>query len=185
MRHLPRGLLALALTACTGPQTPSAHPAPSAPEAEGSAAAPAVGAGDSQAPVEGSSPESPHPLLDERAPDPAHALPRLSLKHVGLHVGGGTGSTDERAKLLDALEQREVRLLECYRLVDRPGVGGTFGADLYVAASGGHPEIRALRHKLGGQGFEGCMTGALASVAFGPQPRAIVVSYSLRFEISP
>jgi hypothetical protein len=106
------------------------------------------------------------------------------VKHVGLHVGGGSGSTEERADLLDALEQKQLRLLSCYRLVDRPGVGGTFGADLYVATRGGHPEVRAMRHKLGGEEFESCMATALGSVAFGPQQRPVVVSYSLRFELA-
>lgn len=185
MRSLPRCLLALGLTACAAPQTPSARSEEPVPSAEGSTPATQAGAAGSTAHPSSEAKATPNPLLDERAPDPAHALPRLSLKHVGLHVGGGTGSSEERAQLLEALERRQTGLLQCYRLVDRPLAGGTFGADLYVGAKGGHPEIRGFRHKLGGEGFESCMAGAFASVAFGPQARPIVVSYSLRFELSP
>jgi len=131
------------------------------------------------------SPAAENPLLDDRAPDPSRALPRLSLRNLGLHVGGGTGTAEERRGLLDALAGQERRLLHCYTHVERPEGGGTFGVDLYIGARGGHPEIRALRHKLGGEPFESCMKDALSAVAFGAQPRPLVISYSVRFELSP
>jgi len=177
---------ALGLLACAGSPPPTAVPSAAAEGSSEDATSPAPGP--AEAPVvtaDGEGKGVPHPLVDDRAPDPARSLPRLSVKHVGLHVGGGDGSAGERKALLDALEAGQLRVLDCYRFVDQPALGGTFGVDLYVGARGGSPEVRALRHKLGGEGFEGCMVGALGRVSFGPQVRPIVVSYSLRFELSP
>lgn len=185
MRRALAPLLAVGLCACQAPpaQTPSSS---AAKETTGDArASGTVATDDATSEATGHPRTEAHPLEDNRAPDPAHALPRLGIKQIGLHVGGGTGSAEERKALLDALAAGERGVLECYRLVDKPGVGGTFGVDLYVGAKGGHPEVRGVRHKLGGEEFEACMKGALSKAAFGPQARPLVVSYSLRFELSP
>jgi len=181
MRRFASSFLVLGLAACTPRQG-------QAPQAE----TPTAGNG-AEVPTESTTPTAaaeagngpgPNPLVDDRAADEAHALPRLSVKHLGLHVGGGSGSEDERTALLKALERGQLPVLDCYRLVERPGTSGTFGADLFVAAAGGRPEVRAVRHKLGGPEFEACMASALGKVNFGPQVRPLVVSYSLRFELS-
>lgn len=186
MRRALAPLLAVGLHACHAPPAPVPPPSSAAEATTGDAPASATGTTDA-APSEahGDSQAKAHPLEDDRAPDPARALPRLGIKQIGLHVGGGTGSAEERKALLDALAARERGVLDCYRLVDKPGAGGTFGVDLYVGAKGGHPEVRGVRHKLGGDEFEACMKSALARTTFGPQARPLVVSYSLRFELSP
>jgi hypothetical protein len=186
MRRALAPLLAVGLCACQAP--PAQTPSPSSAAEEATDDAPASGTvapDDASSQANGDSRAESHPLEDNRAPDPAHALPRLGIKQIGLHVGGGTGSAEERKALLDALAAGERGVLECYRLVDKAGAGGTFGVDLYVGAKGGHPEVRGVRHKLGGEEFEACMKGALARTTFGPQARPLVVSYSLRFELSP
>ena len=181
MRLWVPSFLAFGLAACAAPQAPTAQ---SETTSKAAASPPADQPAETPVAAESAQPST-HPLLDDRSPDPTHALPRLGIKHVGLHVGGGTGSASERTELLEALEKGQLRVLQCYRLVDRANAGGTFGVDLYVAAAGGRPEVRAVRHKLGGPEFEACMVGALGNVTMGPQARAIVVSYSLRFELSP
>jgi len=186
MRRALALLLAVGSCACQG-QPARSPSSPSAVQDDGATADSAPQTTDDGAATEPSldARTGSDPLRDGRAPDPTRALPRLGIKQIGLHVGGGAGSAEERQALLRALGQQERPLLDCYRLVDRPGVGGTFGVDLYVGAKGGRPEVRAVRHKLGGPAFETCMTSALGKTAFGPQVRAIVVSYSLRFELSP
>jgi hypothetical protein len=179
MRRFASCFLAIGLVACAAPQKPAA-PA-KVQDGDETQRAPAS----LEPAAEAEAQAGPHPLLDERAADPAHALPRLSYKNVGLHVGGGTGSADERQALLAALGQGEQAVLKCYGRVERPPAGGTFGSDLYVPAAGGHPEVRALRQKLGGLDFEECMMKALEAVRFGPQARPLVISYSIRFELSP
>jgi hypothetical protein len=178
MRRFASCCLAIGLVACARPQKPAAD----AQVENGGETAPAPVSSESAAQAKAE--PGPHPLLDERAADPAHALPRLSYKNVGLHVGGGTGSADERQALLDALGQGEEKVLRCYARVEKPSAGGTFGSDLYVPASGGHPHVRAVRQKLGGLDFVECMQKALETVSFGPQARPLVISYSIRFELS-
>lgn len=121
--------------------------------------------------------------LDDRRPDPSRSLPEISVRHIGMHVGGGTNTAEEKKPLLTALERKNTELLGCYKFVSRPLAGGTFGADLYVKSAGGRPEVRATRQKLGDEGFDGCMRQVLGSVEFPRLERPTVVSYSLRFDV--
>lgn len=122
-------------------------------------------------------------LEDGRKPEPTRALPRVSTRHLGMHIGGEDNSPEAKAPYLSALAGGESGFLRCYRQVDEPMDGGTFGADLYVGAGGGAPEVRAIRQKLGDAEFEGCMKAALRQVSFRQQSRPTVLSYSLRFEV--
>lgn len=105
------------------------------------------------------------------------------MRHIGLHVGGGPNDDATRRPILRALETQERRVLECYRLVERPLRGGVYGADLFVPGSGGTAQVRATRQKLGAEDFDACMRAALAQVRFPKPPRPTVVSYSLRFDV--
>lgn len=124
-----------------------------------------------------------HPLEDGRKPVKSGALPALTLRSVGMHVGGGRNTPDEKKPLLTALEKRTSAFLRCYRFVSAPGQAGTFGVDLYIPTSGGSPTVKKTRHKLGGFEFEACMQRAFEAAQFPAQTRPTTVSYSLRFEI--
>lgn len=124
-----------------------------------------------------------NPLLDAREPDPSKSLPEISIRHIGMHIGGGTNTPEEKKPFLGALEANETPLLGCYRFVDKPLSGGTFGADLFVEKAGGHPVVRGTRHKLGGEEFDACMRRALGGVKFPVIERPTVLSYSLRFDV--
>ncbi len=100
-----------------------------------------------------------------------------------MHIGGESNSAESKRPFLRAIEAAEVEFLRCYRLVHAPLKGGTFGADLFVPAAGGQPEVRAVRQKLGGAEFERCMARALERVRFSARARPTVLSYSLRFEL--
>jgi hypothetical protein len=108
------------------------------------------------------------------------------VKSFGLHVGGGGKDAAARDDFQRALEAGSWRYLDCYRLVEEPGVVGTFGADLALGATGGKPKVKTTRTKLRGKAFEGCMVRALESVSFGrpPSGRSVVVSYSVKFSLS-
>jgi hypothetical protein len=124
-------------------------------------------------------------LEDGREPKKSLALPRLTLRHIGMHIGGESNSSESKKPWLTALEREEVGFLRCYRSVKEPMTGGTFGVDLYVGLEGGAPVVKKTRHKLGGDDFDFCMRDVFSVVRFPRPVRATMLSYSLRFEIKP
>lgn len=190
------GLLALASSACAAA---SPTPANSAGETPGAAAPPATSEGEVPAsegpapagsageapPATTSTPLAPSaPLFHDHPADPTRSLPAISVRHVGMHIGGGSNSAEEKRPFLKTLEVIETELLVCYRQVERPLAGGTYGVDLLVPLSGGHPEVKGSRQKLGGPSFVACMERVFASARFPAPPRATMVSYSLRFDVT-
>ncbi len=124
---------------------------------------------------------SPNPLIDSREPDPKRGLPELSFRHLGMHIGGESNSPKSKAPFLSAISEQEEAILNCYRLVDRPGKPGSFGLDLFVGRQGGAPEIRGVRQKIGDESFVACMRSAFLRVEFEKPERPTVLSYSLLF----
>jgi hypothetical protein len=110
-------------------------------------------------------------------------LPSLSVKYIGMHVGGGANDAASKAPFVRALEQRFPEFLECYRLAAEPGNGGTFGVDLRISAQGGAPEVQEPRTAIPGERFTECMIRAFSSVSFEPPKKPVVISYSLRFTL--
>ena len=113
--------------------------------------------------------------MDGRAADPTRGLPEVSVRHIGLHVGGGPNDEATRRPILRALEQQTQEFLWCYRQVDHPLRGGVYGVDLYVPTRGGNPEVRSTRQKLGPAEFEACMGRAFLGASLPRPPRATVV----------
>ncbi len=122
-------------------------------------------------------------LEDSREPDPSRALPAVSTRHIGMHIGGEPNTPEAKRPFLTAFERAETGFLFCYRHVERPMRGGTFGVDLYVPTRGGHPEVRAVRQRLGDESFENCMVHAFEQISLPPQERPTMLSYSLRFDV--
>jgi len=110
-------------------------------------------------------------------------LPAVTVRNVGLHVGGGPNDAQGKAPFLTAIEQRFPDLLSCYKLVNEPGSGGTFGVDLRIARVGGHPTVDKPRTVLGDERFHSCMVKAFESVEFPALKRDTVISYSVRFSV--
>jgi hypothetical protein len=167
------------------PVAPGEQPTTSAtPNAAPPAASPPTGS----TAASGSSPSAaPAPSGPAPAPNEHHgpALPELSVKSFGLHIGG-TKDAGARADFLRALEAASWRYLDCYRLVEEPGTVGTFGADLTIGDAGGKAKVKTTRTKLRGEKFQACMVHAFESVSFGrpPSGRSVVVSYSVKFNLS-
>ena len=103
---------------------------------------------------------------------------------MGLHVGGGSNDEAEKEPFKRAIESRFDDFLRCYRMVQEPEKGGTFGVDLFIGRAGGKPDVRQPRTAMGGSEFRDCMVTAFSNVSF-ERPRAgpTVISYSLRFEL--
>ena len=117
-------------------------------------------------------------------PTPDKALPELRVEPLGMHVGGGSNSPEEKAPFHRAIERQFPAFLDCYRLVDDPWAGGSFGIDIKIARNGGAPTLEQPRTRLRGNGFEACMVAALGKVQFEkPKAGPTVVSYSVRFTL--
>ncbi len=159
-------------------------PSPAAPEGGGAEAnpekAPLVQESSAETPAD---PEEAHPLEDDREPDPKAALPRLTMRHLGMHIGGPDNSPEAKRPWFSDIEARVADLLACYRLVDVPERGGSYGVDLYVNKQGA-VEVRASRQKLGGEEFDSCMKQAFSQTAFHKPAVPTVFSYSLLFSLS-
>jgi hypothetical protein len=117
-------------------------------------------------------------------PTPERALPELRVEQLGMHVGGGKNDAEEKAPFHRALEQKFPALLECYRLVDEPWTGGSFGVDLKIPRAGGAAAVEQPRTRIRGAGFQDCMVRALGKVQFEkPKGGPTVISYSVLFTL--
>lgn len=128
----------------------------------------------------GSSTETPPPPPGEPPPGTL-SLPAVSVKTVGLHVGGGPNDTEGKAPFLGALEQHFPDFLRCYPQVSEPGKGGSFGVDLRIGPNGGRARVEQPRSALEGDRFRACMVSAFEAIEFPQLKRPLVISYSLRF----
>jgi hypothetical protein len=99
-----------------------------------------------------------------------------------MHIGGQSNSAESKRPWLADIERHEDAVLSCYRLVNDPLRGGSFGVDLFVASRGGSPEVRGSRQKIGGEELDRCMRDAFVAIDFHPPGRPTVLSYSILFE---
>ncbi len=124
------------------------------------------------------------PLPGGEEPTPHRALPELRVEALGMHVGGGSNSPEEKAPFHRALERQFPRFLACYRGVEQPWAGGSFGIDLKVPRSGGRATVEQPRTKMRGEAFRDCMLAALGAAEFErPKAGPTVLSYSVRFTL--
>lgn len=127
-------------------------------------------------------PSAPLPAGEE--PTPERALPELRVEPLGMHIGGGTNTPEEKAPFHRALEQKFPAFLECYRAVEEPWAGGSFGVDIKVARAGGAPTLEQPRTRIRGAAFRDCMLAALNQVRFDrPKAGPTVLSYSVLFTL--
>jgi hypothetical protein len=112
------------------------------------------------------------------------SLPEVRVEAVGLHIGGGSNDEAARTPFKQAIAAEDDEFLRCYRLVEDPMRGGTFGVDLFIPRDGGNAEVRQPRTGMRGEAFRRCMLAAFAKVEFErPALGPTVISYSLRFVI--
>ena len=168
------------------PQSPGAAGSDTAGSDGAPGSAPAPGASSSAAVPPGSAranaPNAPLPGGEEPTPD--KALPELRIEPLGMHVGGGTNSPEEKAPFHRALERQFPAFMDCYRLVDDPWAGGSFGIDIKIARGGGSPKVEQPRTKLKGAGFQDCMVSAFTKAQFEkPKAGPTVISYSITFTL--
>ncbi len=120
-------------------------------------------------------------LVDGREPSGHGSLPELTFRHLGMHIGGESNSSEAKRPWLADIEAGSQALLGCYVHVNSPLKGGSYGVDIYVGRKGGAPEVRGSRQKIGEAEFDGCMRTAFSSLNFHRPERPTVFSYSLKF----
>ena len=194
LRRLPIawGCLAAALAGCARQGAPLASaPGTSAGSADASGtnseAGMQPGAGNAGGARPGGASAAAFPLVPlpgGEEPTPDKALPELRLEALGMHVGGGTNSPEEKAPFHRALERQFPAFLQCYRLADEPWAGGSFGIDIKIPRAGGGPTLEQPRTKIHGTGFQDCMVAAFGKVQFEkPKTGPTVISYSVMFTL--
>lgn len=162
----------------TGAAAPSASPGAGAAEDAPVSASTA----DAAQPASATLPAAPLPGGEEPTPD--KALPELRVEALGMHVGGGTNTPEEKAPFHRALERRFPAFLECYRAVEDPWAGGSFGVDIKIARAGGAPTVEQPRTRIRGSAFRDCMLAAFEKVQFEkPKAGPTVLSYSVMFSL--
>lgn len=177
------------------PRAMSATPAPSAPADSAAASArtqlnttpatppSAPGTTPSTSPA-ASTPSSTSNPGENTAPVPARALPKLELKAVGLHVGGGPNDAATHHAFGAPIALQFSEFMRCYRSVENPKALAIFGVDLLVPSDEGRASVRKIRTSLRGKEFQVCMQGALELVRFkNPLKKPTTVSYSVRFAL--
>ena len=184
-------LLLAALSGCAARNAPLSSAPGASPDGEhapgGSDAGMQAGASNGQAAKPGGAaagafPSAPLPGGEQPTPD--KALPELRIEALGMHVGGGTNSPEEKAPFHRALERQFPAFLECYRLAEDAWAGGSFGIDIKIARAGGAPTVEQPRTKIHGAGFQDCMLTAFGKVQFEkPKAGPTVVSYSVMFTL--
>jgi hypothetical protein len=129
-------------------------------------------AGDAAEPDQVESGSQPPPLED------------VSVKHYGMHIGGGPNTEQAKARYLDPIERRFDELRNCHVLAKNRKVQASFGVDLLIGSQGGRAKIKDYRTQLSGKDFQMCVLGILGEVRFPVPERATVVSYSILFKPS-
>ena len=170
------------------------------PSAQGTAAAPApaeateppasstgVVAPNAQPATDAASP-APEPssatVMPDTPPDPTRSLPEVTVRNVGLHIGGESNDPASKEPFQRAVAARFEAFLTCYRQVAEPEKGGVFGVDLFIKREGGQAEVRQPRTSMKGDEFRECVVEVFKSVVFDrPIKGPTVISYSLKFEV--
>lgn len=189
-RHLGKALslpllcfvVACGSTPSTGVKVPATDLASPSSEVQGDQAQASASNASAGARTNGES-AVPSWLADGREPEPKKALPRLSFRHLGMHIGGESNSAESKKVWFSDIESGSHSILSCYTAVQKPEVGGSYGIDLYVGRSGGAPEIRGSRQKIGDETFDLCMREVFQGISFHRPERPTVFSYSLLFEL--
>jgi len=123
------------------------------------------------------------PPAEAAQPEISPAVPNVKVKNVGLHVGGGPNDAATKAPFETAIAKRFEDFQRCYAEIGKPAARGTFGIDLLVAATGGHPTTSKVRTALPGDAFRDCVALVFETVEFDPPKHgATKLSYALSFE---
>ena len=167
------------------PQVPAPAMSSAGVQPLATAPAPAVAAAAAAPPVP-ARPAS-DAAVAQTAPSVAHsgsALPELKVHLSGMHIGGGPNDDVSKRPFIQAIEAAYDSLRACYKKAEDPTQGGTFGADLKIAARGGTAELQQVRTALKGESLRECIGTVFKGIEFAPPPKGrTIVSVSVRFSM--
>jgi hypothetical protein len=200
-RGIGAGVVALGLSGCVGASAPdgsaSASNATTASNGSSvqSAAAPPPLAMPSVAPSAAALPapsasasaasEAPvaAPSASAAAPAEEVPIPKVKVKNIGMHIGGGPNDDVTKEPIKRSVEPHFDAFRRCFAKVEDQAKGGDFGVDVLIEANGGKAKITHPRTALKGAGFEECVVSVFESIEF-LKPKGgkkTMVSYSIRF----
>lgn len=138
------------------------------------------------APATGDVPtEGEAPSVTDETPEPpqvASSEPRVEVKQMGLHIGGGPNDAESHAVYAEPIARRFEDIRQCYTLVAEGPKKASFGVDLLIPSRGGKPRIENYRTAIGGKDFHLCVLGVFGSIEFKAPGKATMVSYSVLFK---
>lgn len=118
----------------------------------------------------------PPPIVDDEP------LPKVTVKKIGLHIGGGPNDDETKKPIIDSIKPHFDEMRGCWRLVQEPGKLNDFGVDLMIEREGGKAQVSNPRSGIKGEGFESCMLKVFEGIEFlKPKTGKTMVSYSVRF----
>lgn len=118
----------------------------------------------------------PPPIVDDEP------LPKVTVKKIGLHIGGGPNDDETKKPIIDSVKPHFDEMRACWRLVQEPGKLNDFGVDLMIEREGGKAQVSNPRSGIKGEGFEECMLKVFEGIEFlKPKTGKTMVSYSVRF----
>ena len=184
-RHAPVLFALVWAAGCTGaanptegsPSTTAAAPAPTAAPAPVPATATA-----SAAPAPAPEPAPTASAAAEAKPAEA-PLPEVSVKNIGMHIGGGPNDNVTKAPIHRSVEPHFDAMKRCWVKVEDQKKAGDFGIDLMIEGGGGKAEVTKPRTAIKGDGFKECMVAVYEGIEF-LKPKGgkrTKVSYSVRF----
>ena len=132
---------------------------------------------------------SPAPTLEAPAQTASPSVASASggtaftLRTFGLHIGGGPNDEGTKSFFRKPIESEFPKFRACAEEIpEAKSRAGSFGVDLYIPASGGHPKVKGTRTRVGDNAFVKCVSGAFEQVDFlKPSRGAAMISYSLKF----
>jgi hypothetical protein len=134
-------------------------------------------------------PEQPSETVVAPQSEPAGSLgvppadgPRVEVKQMGLHIGGGPNDPDHHAIYADPISRRFEDIRQCHSLVQDAPKRASFGVDLLIPAKGGKAKIENYRTAIGGKDFHLCVLGVFGSIDFKGAGKSTMVSYSVLFK---
>jgi hypothetical protein len=127
--------------------------------------------------------QGPNTANPDDSPEEQADLPNVTVKNIGMHIGGGPHTGTAKRPIRDAVKPHYDDLLRCYAKAHRPRDKATYGIDLRIPADGGKARVSNPRTSLRGAGLRDCMQDVFKKVVFPtpPRDRTTVVSFSVRF----
>lgn len=172
-------------TPATPERGPSASSTPTTPDQEQGPSASAPGqVSDASPPPRDVNPPA-VPPVDPKTGETPRSLPELKVSLSGLHIGGGPNDSATKRPFIEAIQRGYGAMQACYPSAEEPAKGGTFGVDLRVGRSGGHPTIQSVRAVMKGEKFKACVQRAFEELQFSRPNKPTVLSVSVRFALEP